>query len=845
MLTTAACLAGAWTALSASAGEFVVNRGDLDQMRKETEEVIRNLQYFHYKKQSIAKLDQKELLTSFMKDLDYHHLFFLQRDKEEILGRFGNTLISSYFGKKRWLYPAFQIFQIYRENSLTRLEWVFTRLEGDFDFATDRTYVPDRSELDWPSDAVEGDRLWNDRLTFDLMQELLNGEGIERAKEKVIRRYRRTQRQIDEFEPKNVQEIFLNTVAQMYDPHSTFYSSDTHEEFTISMNNSLEGIGALLREEDGYCIIQELIPGGPAEMGNQLFPGDKIVEVRQDGGEPFDVIDLKLRKIVKQIRGEKGSKVHLTVIPANSSDPSERAVITLIRDKIKLTENLAKAEVHEVPIGDSHTVPIGVIELPSFYGSGMSRTKESSTTRDVEELINKLKKVRIKGLVLDLRRNGGGLLGEAINLTGLFIPRGPVVQVKDTSGQVREDWDTDSAVAYAGPLVVLVSRHSASASEIVAGALQNHRRAIIVGDSSTHGKGPVQAIYDINRAFNLSFFKRASDGVFGATKVTIQKYYLPNGNSTQNKGVKADIALPSINDFLPIGESDLPNAMEWDTIDPLYWNPRDTVADGGAQVDPDLINFLRELSVDRQDTLEEFSFLTRNITRFKQKQEEKEFLLNEEFQTERKEADNEYREKRDAERDRLNENRYAAQEVLLEVSLKQEALHQEKLRNSLLPNGKTKSNSYYQKVFYYHPEPDSAIREVWVEHIDYERTLHHTAEIAAALSELSGVAFGEESISGLLQYFKNAETSDEFNVEQAFADHLGAWIDNEEIESLIPAFFTKLVEIDPGVIDNRSTLDIFLRESLRILIDWYQFDEDAQPINAIATHPLAAPPSAN
>jgi carboxyl-terminal processing protease len=844
-LAAAICIVVLSTPLASTAGEFVVNRGDLEEMRKETQHAIQNLQYYHYKKQSIARLDQKEMLTSFMKDLDYHRLFFLQRDKEEILGRFGNTLISSYFSKGKWLYPAFQVFQIYRGKALSRLDWVFEWLQGDFDFVSDHTYAPDRSEFDWPTDAVNADLLWNDRLTFDLMQELLNGETLDRAREKVTRRYRRTQRQVEEFEPKNVQEVFLNTVAQMYDPHSSFYSSDTHEEFTISMNNSLEGIGALLREEDGYCIVQELIPGGPAEMGNQLFPGDKIVEVRQEGEDPVDVIDLKLRKIVKQIRGEKGSKVYLTVIPADSSDPSKRSVVTIIRDKIKLTENLAKAEIHTVPVGDSHTVPIGVIELPSFYGSGISRTGEAGTTSDVEELIAKLNKIGIKGLVLDLRRNGGGLLGEAINLTGLFIPKGPVVQVKDTTGQVREDWDTDINVAYDGPLVVLVSRHSASASEIVAGALQNHRRAIIVGDSSTHGKGTVQEIYDINRAFNLSFFKKPEGENFGATKVTIQKYYLPNGNSTQNKGVQADIALPSINDSLPIGESDLPNAMVWDTIDPLHWNPRDAIPANGTPIEPELVNFLRELSVERQATLEEFSFLNRNISWFKKKQDEKEFLLDLDFQQARKEADNQFREQRDADRDRLSKNGYAAKELLLDVTQQQEALHQEKLRHSLLPNGKNKANAYYQKVFYHQTEPEAPISEVWVERIDYEKSIHHAAEIVATLSEASGIAFDEGSTSDLLKYLKNAETSDEFNVEQAFADHFGDLLSGEAIDTLIPVFFSKLVEIDPGVVDNKPTLDIFLRESLRILVDWFQFNDDSFQEGTIATHPLLAPASAN
>ena len=834
-LTILIVVAGAGVAMEAAAKEFVVPRGDLEQMLQETEKAINYLQWYHYKKEPITRIDEEEMLVSYMEELDYNRLFFLQRDREEILGRFGNTLIESYFRQGKWLYPAFQVFQIYRQNAIARLQWVSQRLEGEFDFSTEKTIRPDRSEAEWPADSDEANDLWEKRLTFDLLQEILNGENEERAKEKVDRRYRRTLRYIEGLEPRNVQEIFLTSFAQMYDPHSTFYSPDTWDDFNISMRNSLVGIGALLRDEDGYCVIQQLLPGGPAELSNQFHPGDKIVEVRQEGGKPVDVIDMKLRKIVEKIRGTKGTKVHLSIIPANATDPSERKEVTLVREEIKLTENLASAAIYEVPLGEHRTVSVGVIELPSFYGSTVGDEVESSTTSDVEELLGKLQKEGIEGLVLDLRRNGGGLLSEAIKLTGLFIPKGPVVQVKDYKGEIRDDWDTDPKVVYEGPLVVLVSRRSASASEIVAGALQNHNRALIVGDSSTHGKGTVQQIFELDRKSGLSIFNRKKTEKLGATKITIQKFYLPNGESTQNKGVVSDIVLPSINEFLPMGESDLPNALVWDTIEPLRWNRKETVGPNGKPIDESIISFLKKGSEGRQDTLEEFAYLKRQIEWFQKKQDQEEFSLNLEFRRAQRDEDDKIKEEMEDLRVALSRDYFKWREVILDISREKEDQHQLKLRNSLLPNGKNKANAYYQKIFYFQAQEDSPIKKIWVESINYEKSLKHSEEIAGELSQIAGLSIPEPKVNDLLSYLKNAETSDEFNIERAFAEYLGEELDEEAIEQILPGFFTKLVHLNPELLLEKPSLDIALRESNRILADWVVQLQESINTGTIAT----------
>ncbi len=812
---------------------YVLTREQRDSMSRETIMALRDIQNFHYTKRPIAEIDNEELIASFMKELDYNRLFFLQLDHDELFLRFGTTLKRVYLGRGD-LYPAFQMFELYREQAMQRFDWVFEHLLDDFDFSVDETFTPDRSEMSWPIDQVESNNLWKKRLKFELLQEILGDQTLEQAREKIERRYRRWQKNIEEKEPKDIQEDFLTALANMYDPHSTFLSSDTMDNFNINMRKSLVGIGALLRDEDGYCVIQELLAGGPAEQSGQLHPGDRIIEVAQAGKKPVDVIDMRLSKIVKLIRGKKGTEVHLTVLPAAATDPSERKLITLQRDEIKLTENLASAEIHDVPWGESRTVAVGVIELSSFYGPGSGKKDSMSTTHDVEELILKLNDMNIQGLILDLRRNGGGFLNEAVTLTGLFIPKGPVVQVKDTTGRVRKDWDRDPKIVYDGPLIVLVSRRSASASEIVAGALQNHRRALIVGDTATHGKGTVQAVFELDRGQVFNPFAKKTK--FGATKITIQKFYLPNGESTQKEGVKSDIIIPSINDHLPIGESDLPNALIWDSIDPLKWEFQDIFKKNGSLVDEGLIELLRNESMQRQETLEEFSYLKQNINWFKERQERKEISLNLETRSHQKEEDTMFREEMETIRNELlSMEDYPSRYVLLKLSLEKEAEHQSKLKESLLPNGKPKANNYYQKVFYYQPDGEVEIQEVWVEQFDYEKAFKQSEAIAQFLSEKSGRHLNTEPVENLFKHLKNADSGPGFQMEKVFQDFLGEYLDEERINALLPHFFTKLIEIDPDVLRDRSGLDIPLRESLRILADWVQYNDNSTDSAALVS----------
>jgi carboxyl-terminal processing protease len=355
----------------------------------------------------------------------------------------------------------------------------------------------------------------------------------------------------------------LNAFSQAYDPHSQYMTPSSLDNFTINMRLSLTGIGAVLRSDDGYAKIVEIIPGGPADMDKRLKPNDRICAVAQAEAEWVDVVDMKLNKVVDMIRGPKGTIVRLKVIPADASDSSVRSELKLTRDEIKLTEQEAKAKIVERTDANGKLLRLGYIELPSFYVDTKKGPNAKSSTRDVAKLLEKLKAEKVDGLVMDLRRNSGGSLAEAISLTGLFIKEGPVVQVKDPHGRVITQRDDDSSVAYNGPMVVLVSHLSASAAEIFSAALQDYGRALIVGAQSTFGKGTVQQIFELDRVVG---FRKTAQESSGALKLTIQKFYRVSGGSTQARGVVPDIQLPSVLDSSPVGETTLPHALPYDEV---------------------------------------------------------------------------------------------------------------------------------------------------------------------------------------------------------------------------------------------------------------------------------------
>jgi carboxyl-terminal processing protease len=610
----------------------------------------------HYLQQPLDDTVSSKFLDKYLDALDPVHMVFLQSDLAEF--EQWRTQLDDMTLKTGDTSPAEIIFNRFLERFTQQVEYSTNLLAtGKFEFTGDERYTPNRKEMPRPKDLNEARQMWRERVRYEYLLELLNSAAtnavgslalsngparvvidgvpqpvvpkvgatnlaaakpfnqIDEIKKTIAGRFNRQLRMLQEFDSDDAFQIYLTSLTHVYDPHSDYMGKPSLDNFNISMKLSLFGIGALLRSEDGYCKIQELMDG-PAKKSGQIKPNDKIIAVAQGKGEPVDVIDMKLNKVVELIRGAKGTEVRLTIVPVDAPDPSTRKIVSLIRDEIKLEDQEAKAKLIELPAENGRPAQrLGVIDLPSFYADLKNRSpNRKSTTSDVAKLLQKLKEEKVAGVILDLRRNGGGSLEEAINLTGLFIKEGPVVQVRDPDGTITVDKDNDPSVLYEGPLVVLTSRFSASASEILAGALQDYGRALVVGDSSTHGKGTVQSLLDLGPIMRTT-------NELGALKMTIRKFYRASGSSTQLKGVVPDLILPSLNNHAEVGEAALPNALAWDTIPSAKYEPVNLV--------PPVLPELRQRSDARVAKDKDFSYLRDEIERYKKLKEEKTVSMNE------------------------------------------------------------------------------------------------------------------------------------------------------------------------------------------------------------------------
>jgi carboxyl-terminal processing protease len=424
------------------------------------------------------------------------------------------------------------------------------------------------------------------------------------------KRYSNFRKRIEEFDAENVFQSYMNALSESFDPHTSYFSPITSQNFNIEMSLSLEGIGARLVDEDGYTKVVEIVTGGPADRSKQLWPNDRIIGVAQGReGKMVDVIGMKLDDVVQLIRGKKGTVVRLEIIPAGSAPGSPIKTLTLVRDKIILRDREARSDTLELA-HEGQKLKIGVVTIPTFYSAleapQPGEQNYKSTTRDVRRLLQELQGAQIDGLLIDLRRNGGGSLQEAIALTGLFIKEGPVVQVRNANGTVEIQRDSDPAIAYDGPLAVLVDRVSASASEIFAAAIQDYQRGVILG-AQTYGKGTVQNLLDLNRII------RSGENKFGQVKITMAKFYRINGGTTQHRGVVPDILFPSYYDETDFGESSQKYALAWDRITPTPFSPEDHVSKYLAT--------LRAQSQERMRGNAEFRYLTDYVGRLKQERE--------------------------------------------------------------------------------------------------------------------------------------------------------------------------------------------------------------------------------
>ena len=578
--------------------------------------VGRLLEEGHYTRGKLNEEVSKKFLQTYLELLDFSHLFFTQQDVDALNAKYGSSIAGDVLLGN--LKPAYEIYDLYAKRVDERVAKVKDLLKQPIDFKGDATIELSRQKSPWPKDEAEADQLWRGRINSELLQEHLSEHPIEPGPQLVARRYDRLARNVHEQDKDEQMKLFLDALAQTYDPHSEYLSKADMKNFSINMGLSLVGIGAMLRSEDGYAKIESLVPGGPAQVDGRLKVGDRITAVAQAQADFVDVREMRLDKVVEMIRGKKGTRVRLLVVPSDATDPSHRKNVELVRDEIKLKDQEARADIIIRKDENGNPIKLGWLTLPSFYAD-MDR-HQKSTTRDVLALLKRLKKENIAGLVIDLRRNGGGSLEEALSLTGLFLKSGPIVQTKDYNGSIRISPDPVS-MAYSGPLVVLTSRQSASASEIFAAALQDYGRAVVVGDKNTFGKGTVQTILPIGRFASLLGSRSDEDG---ALKLTIQKFYRVAGGSTQLHGVASDIVLPSLSDLPEFGEGALKNALPYDEVPRAKytkWSDTHSL----------FVDQLKRRSEERVKNDPEFHYVMEDIGRLRHKLDENRISLNEDL----------------------------------------------------------------------------------------------------------------------------------------------------------------------------------------------------------------------
>ncbi|MEM7542173.1 MAG: carboxy terminal-processing peptidase [Pseudomonadota bacterium] len=535
--------------------------------RRATRLITHFISNYHYKRAALDDELSSDILKNYIESLDPTKSYFTAADIQQFETH--RDRIDDYL-RSSSLSPVFSIFIRFRQRVQERVEFALTLIDKEWDFSVDESFVFDREDAAWEPDESALDELWRKRIKNDVLSLRLSGKEPADIESTLRKRYTNSFRHTAQLNGEDVFQSFINAYTTSIDPHTTYFSPRTSENFRIRMSLSLEGIGAVLQSENEHTLVREIVPGGPADKSGLLHADDRIVGIGQGrDGELTNVIGWRLDDVVDLIRGPKDSVVQLELLPKDVGLDGATTTIQIVRNKIKLEDKAAQKSVIEFE-QTGYQAKVGVIEIPTFYldfeGRARGEKEYRSTTRDVRRLIGELRQEGIAGLIIDLRSNGGGSLSEATDLTGLFIDQGPVVQVRDSQGRLSLEKDRDRGVAYEGPLVVLVDRNSASASEIFAGAIQDYQRGLVVGEP-TFGKGTVQNLVDLNR------FDQSMKGKLGQLKATIAQFFRVEGSSTQHRGVLPDITLPTALSIQDHGERAYENALPWASIKPAKFKP--------------------------------------------------------------------------------------------------------------------------------------------------------------------------------------------------------------------------------------------------------------------------------
>ncbi|NYZ61771.1 carboxy terminal-processing peptidase [Luteimonas deserti] len=667
---------------------------------------------YAYRPRPMDQAMSGEVFDRYFENLDGGKLFFTAQDIarfEALRPRMGAAV------REGDIAPALEIFALYKTRVAERSQYARDLLGQDiFDFSGSDRWEYDRKDAEWAADPGELDTLWRQSVRNDWLRLQLAGKQPDEIRKTLDRRYLNMGNTVASLNGEDAFSSFLNAYTGTIDPHTDYFNPRAARLFNQNMSLSLEGIGAQLQKQDDVVVIREVIAGGPAAMSNRFKPGDRIVGVGQGTSGPMeDVVGWRIDDVVEKIKGPKDTQVRLDVVPAEATLDSEPVRITLTRARVRLEEQAAKAQTLTLPADTpgGRDKQIGVIKLPAFYqdfeGRRTRNGEYASATRDVARLLEQFKQQKVDGVVLDLRNNGGGSLNEAVELTGLFIDQGPVVQVRESGGRVGVQGDRDPGVAWDGPLAVLINRGSASASEIVAGAIQDYGRGLIIGET-TFGKGTVQNLVDLDR------WPANESQRYGQVKLTIAQFFLPGGSSTQNKGVEPDIRFPVTVDATEFGESTYDNALPWTRIAAV---PHTQYGDFSS-----LLPKLETSHQARVATDKEFVWWAEDIAEFRAEREKKFVSLNEA--------------ERRAERDRQTERRQARQEERRALGLDLDPLAEDSDDDGLQASERAiAQQNRLEKAA--EERPDPLLRESAAILADAVRLLNNDRQLSAAVLPVS------------------------------------------------------------------------------------------------------------
>jgi carboxyl-terminal processing protease len=776
------------------------------QLQQETRMVVDLLQNHHYSGRSFREVEGKAMISRFLEELDPGAEFLEAADHESLRRRFDRTFKSVYLFRGD-LQPAFEMFDLFVNRALDRLDWVQKRLGRSFDFTLPDVFVARKNAEPFAS-REEANRYWDLLLKEHLIVEQLRGRSPTEAVAEVRRRNDQAGRAIRAYDSLAVRERFFDGIIRSFDPHSGYFSADSAKEFSVEMEKAVEGLGLALRKQDGHCIVTGVHAGGAADLNTEITPGD-IIEALAEGDGPWvDFAGLRLREVVGLCRGTAGSRVRLAY---RHGELGDRLEAELERTRTVLGAERAHGAVSVVPSPDGRLQRIGWIDLPSFYSAG-EKGAITSATRDVRALLVQMSATPLDGLVIDLRNNPGGALPEAVTLSELFLPRGVMMLSRSTDGKIKEHSLAEGVPFYTGPLVVLTSSTSASASEVFSGAMKYHHRAVIVGAPATYGKGTVQAYLALGK------IPGGNQKDWGTLRLTVERFYQPDGTSVQSTGILADIVFPEIQ---PAGETlrevSLPGALPAESVTPAIQAPRGDPA--GAGVSGALLTKLSQIATQNFAALPEWALVheeqklrppdpapvTRSLDLEKRRAQWNEQAI----------AAHAWRQNQ---RTIIVQAAYPT--VPFEIKEVQDSQAAQNDRLALAgSDGRSCLNRLHQGAFVIKTET-GRLRKLRLEAIEYPKYLLDAGVIAARLADATGRPAEPETVAAFLRAAGLLEHPTEAALLEAMARQAGASPADVATRQALESLLAEIVTLDDGIRRERAPLDVPLRESLRLAAAW-------------------------